>query len=202
MHAFVFWERGWMEGGDFSKDWLQSKRSSLNGPYLYSVGKRGAHAVAGRHGLGQGLRALELRINDLQTADTRLHYHACRESLQTLNFIIKITVGGEIDKILWLWAGQTLAFFCTHHPMSFKVAIMMLSTSSMAARGSEVAVSAQLRSRRQLITTPTFESRGAKLWSHDQSRRSLRMLKVDRNTCKSLFHQPRKHEGYLGWVWA
>ncbi len=198
MHAFVFWERGWVEGGDLSKDWLQSK-SNLNGPYLDSVGKRGAHAVAGRHGLGQGLRALEFRINDLQTADTRLHYHACRESLQTLNFIIKITVGGEIDKIFNMQVKLSL-FLYTHHPMSFKVAIMMLSTSSMAALGSEVAVSAQIR--RQLITTPTFESRGAKLWSHDQSRRSLRMLKVDRNTCKSLFHQPRKHEGYLGWVWA
>lgn len=85
--------------GGGGKEWkmvisLNIDYSAERSLYLNSVGKCGAHAVAGRHGLRQSLGALELRIDDLKTANTRLHYHTCRESLQTLHFIIKVTVSG------------------------------------------------------------------------------------------------------------
>ena len=90
--------------------------------YLNSVGKRRAHAVAGRHGFGEGLGALELRINDLKTADACFHYHICRESLQTLHFIIKVTVGGEVS-ISTHTTGKTLVFF---HALTIQCPSMLL----------------------------------------------------------------------------
>ena len=64
--------------------------------YLNGVRERGTHSVPSRHCLRQDLRTLKLGINDLQATDTRFHDHVRRKTVQTLHFIVKVTVGEEI----------------------------------------------------------------------------------------------------------